>query len=88
MSSEVGVESQGEPGFTLGELAAELGVPALELVGAMVEAGLVTVESYADALRPADGGDGVLLVRASQADVVAWARRWVQPCVAASEPGE
>lgn len=76
VSSEAGVETSDEPGVSLGELAARTGVSSLELVTAMLEAGLVTVSAYAGAHRPAVGEPGVLRVTATEAEVLAWLDRW------------
>lgn len=72
MSSEVGAETSGEPGVTLGELAAEAGLSPLELVSAMVEAGLVTPSAYAESLGLGRSPGGVFQVTATEAEVRAW----------------
>ena len=88
LSSEVGAETNTEPGVSLGELAARAGVSALELVGALIEARLVTVDAYAEAHRPAPGEPGLLRVTVSAAELLAWLDRWALERAAVREPGE
>lgn len=78
-AASVGAGLEREPGVTLGELAAEAGVSPLELVTALIEARLVTVEAYASASGLGTGEPGgVLRVTVSEAELRTWLSGWAR----------
>lgn len=76
---ETRVETRSAVAVTVGELAAEAGVTVLALVIALLEAGHVTVESWASATGLGTGeAGGALRVTLDETALRAWVSEWAR----------